>query len=102
MEGQPAVEVENVADQYDAVLQAVEEGLILTVNHNQTGMVSSEELTVMQSSDDETNVLLNGYGESQYRICRDGDDELVYGEVTENGFAVEDSVITLEILGVKK
>lgn len=88
-----------VADQYDALLQAAESGLILTVNDNQPGLPSSEELTVEYSNDERTEVHLTGSTGSEYRIHRDVNGELVYSQMTETGLSVEDTVITLEILG---
>lgn len=102
MQGNTPIDPDVVTNQYDALLQTVEKGLILTVNHNQPHMISSEELTVIESCDDETNVRLSGHGDSQYRICRDESGELVYGELTSTGFKLEDTVITLEILGQKQ
>lgn len=94
----PDVEADQY-DQYDALLQATKEGLILTVNHNQPGMVSSEEMTVRESNDDNTDVRLTGCSNTQYRIHRTDDGELVYGELSDTGFKLEDTVITIEVIG---
>ena len=85
---------------YDELLQAMQEGLLLTVNDNQPGITSTGELRVIHSDDDSTDVHLEGYDGSEYRIHRDRRDELILTYMKGGGESFESEVITLEVLGV--
>lgn len=101
LENKPDVDDEN-ADQYDAILRALEEGTLLSINNESRSSLPTDELKVVSSRPFETSVRLirSGYDETYYKIYRTDNGELVYGEVTNGGVTREDNVITLEILGI--
>lgn len=86
-------------DQYDSLLRAMEEGLIISINDGTSSAMPTGELTVVYSKDDETHVCLND-GEKGYRIHRKDNGAIVYSEETEDGLSFVDGVITLEVLGI--
>lgn len=87
-------------DQYDTLLRAMEEGLLISINNDAKGSLPSDELRVEFSRDDETHVSLSGAFGSHWRIHRDHPGDLVYSEVTDDGLSYQDEVITLEIIGL--
>lgn len=101
MTSQTQEETKGMTDQYDALLQAAENGLIFTINNNQPGVPGTGELTITHSEDNTTNVHATETGGDEYRIHRDAENELIYSRVTPTGLKFEDKIITLEILGEK-
>ncbi len=99
-ETEPDQEPDVETDQYDTLLRAMEEGLLVSINNESNGSLPSDELRVEYSRDDETNVQLTGPGESHWKIHRDRRGELVYSEMTENGLSYEDEVVTIEVIGL--
>lgn len=87
-------------DQYDTLLRAMEEGLLISINNDAKGSIPSDELRVEHSRDDETHVSLTGAFDSYWQIHRDRSGDLVYSEMTDDGLSYEDDVITLEIIGL--
>jgi len=90
---------EKNTDQYDTILRAMEEGVLLSINNQTKGSTPSDELRVEQSQDDETDLDLTGPFGSEWKIYRDRRGELIYSKVTEDGLSYEDEIITLEIIG---
>jgi len=84
-------------DQYDALLRAMEPGLLITLN-NEWG-VPSDELKVQYSLNNETEVGLVGKGQD-WMITRDNG-ELVYGRCSEFGLSEQHEVITIEVVGIE-
>lgn len=89
-------------DQYDPLLRALEEGTLLSINNEARSALPTDELKVTSSRPFKTSVRLiqSGFDETYYKIYRADNGELVYGEVTNDGVTREDSVVTLEILGI--
>lgn len=84
---------------YDTLLQALEEGVILTINQSDSYSTPSGELQVESSKNTNTDVLLTDALENYYTIYRDYEGTLVYAQVTEDGVSYEDDVMTFEIVG---
>lgn len=99
MTGSPQTEQESQTDQYGELLQATEEGLILTINNSTAQPAGTGELTVQYSHPDKTKVGLTGSDGTDFEIYRE-QGKLVYGEITDGGVSYEGDVITLEIIGV--
>lgn len=88
---------ENI-DQYDAILRALEEGTIITVNDNTPNSAGLGEFTVEFSKDNNTRVSLFD-GRRYHEIKRIGDD-IVIGETTEQELKRTKTVETIEVLGI--
>ena len=87
-------------DQYDTLLRAMDEGLLVTVNNTDYAGTPSFELRVVDSRDDETRVTLTSPGGRRYRIHRDRHGELIYSEFTDDGLSYEGDVVTFEVVGL--
>lgn len=85
-------------DQYDAILRALEEDTIITVNDNTPNSAGLGEFTVEFSKDNNTRVSLFD-GRRYHEIKRIGDD-IVIGETTEQGLKRTETVETIEVLGI--
>ena len=85
-----------MTDQYDALLRAMQEGLLITLN-NESGIPSGE-LKVKYSLSNQTEVGLVGKGQD-WMITRDND-ELVYGRCDGFGLSEQHEVVTIEVLGI--
>lgn len=88
-------------DQYDALLQAAQPGLILSVNNQQPGESGTGELTVTYSDDANTDVHVEGFDGQEYRIHRNARGELVFAQCTDTNSQSERKVTTIEILGLQ-
>lgn len=91
---------EDRIDEYDAILRALPEGVLLSINNSTSSSLPTDELRVDHSKPTETHVNLSA-GEEYYRIYRDRRGDIVYGKVTGDGLSYEDEVITFEIIGIE-
>jgi len=87
--------------QYDLILRNLERGTIISLNDNAPGSMPSGELTVEYSLQSKTKVGLTDTAGNDWEILTTEHDGLVYGKVEQDGVTIEDSVITIEILGVQ-
>ena len=87
-------------DQYDDLLRAFSEGVLLTLNNSVVQPAGTGELKVQYSNNNKTRVGLRGNNGEDYQIHRTNE-ELVYSEVTEDGLRYEDDVISFEIIGIE-
>lgn len=91
----------NETDQYDTLLRAMEEGLLIGVNNSATpNAVPLGECRVLWSYDDRTEVAISSQGDAEYKIHRDRRGDLIYSEITEDGLSYGDEVVTLEVFGL--
>jgi hypothetical protein len=70
-------------DQYDHILRAMENGLLISINNDAKGSTPTGELKVVYSKDDKTHVQLKN-GDEHYQIHRNVFGDLVYSELTED------------------
>lgn len=87
-------------DQYDTILRSLEKGVILTINDSSVSSTPTDELKVTSSSNNETDVSLEGMNDTHWSITRNHNGKLVFGENTHDGFDEVDEVITFEIVGI--
>lgn len=89
----------NEVDHYDLLLRAMEEGLLVGVNRDDPHSPGTDELRVVYSYDDRTEVMLKRGHEDHVTIKRDRNGDLVLIDPDSLGGRKED-VVTIEILGV--
>jgi hypothetical protein len=89
-------------DQYDDVLRGMTEGLLITINNDDSAHGrESGELRVRSSKAGETNVDLYGYSDGWCQIIR-RDDTILWGHMCEDGLRRKSAVETIEIVGIRE
>lgn len=89
------------SDQYDTLLRAMEEGLLIGINNTaKAHALPLGESRVRWSYDDHTEVAISGPDGDEYQIHRDRRGDLIYSEVTEDGLSYQDEVLSLEVFGL--
>lgn len=87
-------------DQYDTLLRSLEQGVLLSLNNSARNVLPTDELCVEYSNDTDTDVRLSGPSDRHYKIHRHRNGNLIYSEITADGYSYEDEVTTIEILGL--
>ena len=86
-------------DAYDNILRSLEQGVIVTINENTPNAKGMGEFTVEYSDNTATNVGLKK-GRQNYQIKRK-DGNIVIGKQSETNLKRTETVVTIEILGVR-
>lgn len=86
---------------YDLLLRSMEEGLLVGVNRDDQHHPGTDELRVVYSSDDRTEVQLKRGFEDYVELHRDRNGDLVLSEIDDEiGLRKEVDVVTIEIMGI--